>query len=407
MKFLITGANFSNKGAQSMLFIAVDEIRKHLKDAEIYFTTYEDIEVSGYKFKAVFSNPFAQDIALQQEMRAGFLYAKCFTKECIKRLLGRKASFQKMISLRKIMPSIDVIIDVSGFAFGKKWPAANQEFHLNNIRLAKKYNIPIYLMPQSFGSFDYPSDKAYLLKELEDLLKYPKIIFAREQQGKDALEQEFHLTNVKLSSDLVLQNAGVNLSNVYETVPEIMLPELSDKGNVAIIPNKQCFNHGDKDKNLAIYKAIIQKLLADGKNIYVFRHSHEDLEICKLIYDMFDGNEKVYLLTNDFSCFEYDQFIRKFDFVICSRFHGIVHAYRNYKPAIALGWEIKYMELALAVGQEAYSFDITDNSLQIEKILAAIESLNNSFTEESKIIEEKLEKIREDNCFNYIDELNN
>ena len=37
MKVLITGANFNNKGAQSMLFVTVDEIRKRIPDCEIYF----------------------------------------------------------------------------------------------------------------------------------------------------------------------------------------------------------------------------------------------------------------------------------------------------------------------------------------------------------------------------------
>ena len=34
---LIVGANIENKGAQSMLFITVDEIKKRIPDGEVFF----------------------------------------------------------------------------------------------------------------------------------------------------------------------------------------------------------------------------------------------------------------------------------------------------------------------------------------------------------------------------------
>ena len=37
LKVLITGANYNNKGAQSMLFVTIDEIKKRIPDSEIYF----------------------------------------------------------------------------------------------------------------------------------------------------------------------------------------------------------------------------------------------------------------------------------------------------------------------------------------------------------------------------------
>lgn len=35
-RVLIVGANFENKGSQSMLFITVDEIKKRISDCEIF-----------------------------------------------------------------------------------------------------------------------------------------------------------------------------------------------------------------------------------------------------------------------------------------------------------------------------------------------------------------------------------
>ena len=40
--FMITGGNFTNKGAQSMIMITVSEIRKRFSDADIYILPNDD-----------------------------------------------------------------------------------------------------------------------------------------------------------------------------------------------------------------------------------------------------------------------------------------------------------------------------------------------------------------------------
>jgi len=404
MKILITGANFENKGAQSMLFITVDEIRKRNKNAEIYFSTSEKCSLQNYRFKSVYLTSLTQQIALSKNSLSLPLI-KNIIRDCIRFILGRKKNIWQFTKLRELMPDIDVIIDVSGFALGQKWGANSQETYLNNIRIAKKYNIPIYLMPQSFGGFSYSDDKKYLLPEIKKLLKYPRVIFAREKAGYTELTKRFKLNNVKLSSDLVLQNKSIELNNIYRKISELNIPELKTSGNTAIIPNAQCFKHGNSEKNLSLYKNIIDALINMNRHVYIFRHSEKDFEICKMIYDMYGQNKNLHILSNDFSCIEYDKFINQFDFIICSRFHGIVHAYRNSIPAIALGWEIKYTELTALMSQEKFCFDITDENLKTDNIISAVKYLDKNFGSEKNIIKNKLVEIRRNNCFDSVEEL--
>lgn len=404
MKILITGANFENKGAQSMLFITADEIRKRAGNAEIYFSTSEKCNLRNYRFKSVYLTTLTQKIALSKHY-ISLPFIKNTLRDCIRFILGRKKNIWQFTRLRELMPDIDVIIDVSGFALGQKWSAGSQEDYLNNIRIAKKYNIPMYLMPQSFGGFSYSDDKKYLLPEIKELLKYPRVIFAREKAGYTELTKRFRLNNVKLSADLVLQNKSIELSNIYRKIPDLTIPELKTSGNTAIIPNMQCFKHGDREKNLALYKSIIDSLISMGRHVYIFRHSAKDFEICQLIYDMYGKNKNLHLLTNDFSCIEYDRFINQFDFIICSRFHGIVHAYRNGIPAIALGWEIKYTELTARMSQEKFCFNITDDNLKTEDIISAVKYLDSNYGKERNVIENRLTEIRRDNCFDAVSEL--
>jgi colanic acid/amylovoran biosynthesis protein len=259
------------------------------------------------------------------------------------------------------------------------------------------------MMPQSFGSFDYPKDKEFLLKEIAELLKYPNVIFAREKEGYQMLIKQFGLSNVRLSTDLVLQNNGITISNIYKRpLEKVIFPEVVN-GAVAVIPNTQCFNHGDKDKNIQMYKKIISHLVDKKKKVYIFRHSREDFPICKLIAEQFD-DENVVLLDNDFSCLEYDEFVKKFDFVICSRFHGCVHAYRHYIPCILLGWAIKYQELAENVEQGDYAFDITSQNFNPNNVITAIDKLIADCNKESLIIKEHVVEIQKYNCFDQIEE---
>lgn len=404
MKFLITGANFNNKGAQSMLFITMDEIMKRSNNAEIWFATVETMDFRNYRFRKVYMNTLAQDIALQKK-NAPLLQIKGYLKDCVKFVLGKRQNLWMTTELKELMPQIDVIIDVSGFALGNKWSAASQEKYLNNIRLARKYQKPIYLMPQSFGGFEYPEESRYLLQEIGELLKYPRIVFAREPQGEQALKSNFHLTNVRASYDLVLQNNGVDLNHIFKKPPTLKIPSITGKKQVALIPNQQCFRHGDEEKSLSLYCNVIQYLTNQGMTVHVCHHSGDDADCSRRIYAQFSSDPNVKLIDQDFSCFEYDAFVKQFSFIVCSRFHGIVHAYRNSVPAIALGWEIKYLELAKAVGQENFAFDITEEAFDEHILETALLQMSKSFQQQRSCITEKLHEIQKQNCFDAISEL--
>lgn len=425
MNFLIVGANFRNKGAQSMLFITVDELKKRVPDCNVYFATDEKYDEDLYVFKKFYYSDVSKLIALEPDsLITKTKKIKRWAKDVIKFVIGQRQDLFCYNDTTDQFGKINFVIDISGFNIGSKWSVNQQESFINNIRLAKKYNTPIALMPQSFGDFNYSKKQEHILPEIEKWFKYPKLIFAREKEGYNDLMEQFHLTNVKLSTDLVLQNTDVNINNIYKKLPKMKLPSVrksSEKGIsnlVAIIPNRQCFNHGDEKINIRLYKKIILNLLSRKKTIYLFRHSKEDLEVCYMIVQQFSkdteiknknegrtsyNNGSIILLDNDFSCFEYDVFIKNFDFIICSRFHGCVHAYRNSIPCILLGWATKYQELAENVGQKKYAFDITDKNVKIDKIVSTIDDMIENCVKESKIIKEHVYEIQKYNCFDQIE----
>ena len=204
------------------------------------------------------------------------------------------------------------------------------------------------------------------------------------------------------STDLVLQNKGIDENNLYRYRHTAQLPYVEQEA-VGIVPNAQCFRHGDAAKNKALYRAVVGKLLDSGRQVYVFRHSAEDLDICRQIKEDFAKEKRVHLLENDFSCLEYDEFIRRFTFIVCSRYHGIVHAYRNKIPCIALGWAVKYKELADNVGQGRYVFDMTQESCTREGVVDAVDKMLTQYRRESEVIGQHVKKIQDENCFAWLE----
>ncbi len=404
-KILITGANYNNKGAQSMLFITIDELKKRIPDCDIYFGCgLMDPKVEHGAFKQICYSREGRYIAVGGR-KAVFNYGVAVAKALIAICKGKKAPYLfRFMDVRKYTPQMDLIIDVSGFTLGDKWSRRTNENFLNVIRLAKRYDIPMFVMPQSFGPFAFPDKLKDLKKEIAKLLAYPKVVFAREKEGYDFLTKDFGLTNVELSSDLVLQNTGVDLNNIFTVIPKLHVPQITTSGNVAVIPNSQCFRHGEEERILEIYRQLLDVLLKAGRNVYVFQHSGEDFPYCKKIVEQYGEHERLHLLQQNLSCLEYDVFVRQFDCIICSRFHGIVHAYRNHVPVLALGWAVKYRELTALVGQSRYIYDITAPDCDVQGMKAALSHMLEHIEEEQQTIEECVQKIQADNCFSCISE---
>lgn len=403
--FLITGANFANKGAESMLYVTTDELRKRFPSCNIYFAVRSDYPQEIYTFRKIFYSPGTLRIAFGGP-DAFMAMCKETAKHAVKFLLGRRnRPLRDCSALSKCIAVTDALIDISGYSLGSKWGNRVPEYYINKLMLAKKFNVPVYLMPQSFGPFDYTPD---VMKEAKPLLKkalaYPRIIFARENEGYDSLTELFGLKNVRLSADLVLQNSGIEIANVFRIPPAISVPRIeSEKELAGIVPNMRCFDHGNKDEILRTYTEIIKYILFQGYKVILFRHSREDIEACAEIKKIFADDENVIVIENEFSCLEYNEFVKQFEFLVCSRYHGLVHAYKNNIPCVALGWAVKYKRLAENLNQGSYVFDITGH-VDTERIIHALRELINNYDDEKKMIRERLVMIQKNNCFDAVEE---
>lgn len=386
---IITGGELFNKGAQAMTFITVDEIRKRYPDYKIYLLSEMDLARSE-KERLQYAFDFMGWYPIK--------FARCQHNLPL-RLLCKFRNGSELAQCEAIYKNCDAMIDISGYALGSNWSLQNNRRYLNHLEFARAFDVPVYLMSQSFGPFEFGEAHPGIDERCRKLLPSCRTILAREQEGYDALVNTYDLTNVQMAPDVVLNNKGIELANIFKTIPDMNLPEI-EHCSIAVIPNGRSLAAGNSEEVLELYGAAIRRGLQQKKTVYLLHHATSDAKICKQLKTLFP-EEKVVVLEQEFSCLEFNELVKNFDYLVASRFHSIVHAFKNGIPCIALGWAKKYEDLLNQFGQSKYLFDVR-NSPHEEEITAAMEQLECRREEESAVILSRLESVQRNNVFDIL-----
>lgn len=389
-KIVITGGEFQNKGAQSMTYIVIDEMKKRFPMYEIVVVSPFDAEMEqkNLSFKVI-DMPSLIPVLMRTSIKQWLYYTiKGYNRE-------------KVLEADAFFRDVDLMIDVSGFALGSAWNEYENEAYLNKIMCAKHYNIPMIIMPQSFGPFNYPNEyRRRLLKKIKKYLSYPIVVFAREKRGFDMLVEDFHLQNVQNHCDMVLNNKGIDLNSIYINVPKTKKIQIKSN-SVAFMPSSTAANAKNDAQMFALYKHIVSTLVSLQKNVYLMYHSNIDKDITEELANSFGECNQVFYLSEELNSNDFSDLIETFDYAISSRYHAIVHAYKKGVPCLTIGWADKYFELLSMFNQERYLFDV--HSIPSEKCIdEAIVDLDGSWRRESLVINEIVRKAQEHNIFDIV-----
>lgn len=347
---IITGVNFNNKGAQAMMF-------------HLYY--YLQKKWPGKKVVALCKNTEEQLKGYREryKIRAVSCYLADFfyVEGGLYRLAGRIKGIQgrrNCLRLQKILQNTDLCVDASGFNFSSKFGLFDNYAWLKNIEIMKRHKIPVVIMPQSFGPFDFPDWYGWVLKaKAQKILQYPKKIFAREQAGFDDLKEQFHVKRLFLSPDLVLLGNDLKPKAFYRNLASMKRYEVVDE-SVVVVPNQKLKTHSTDLNGEIIYVSTIKALLQENKKVYIIRHCDSDKKFCESLSQIFQDSRNVFYIDEDLDCIEYAELIRQFDFAVVSRYHGIVHSYKAGTPCVVIGWADKYQELTQQLSQNQYMMDL-------------------------------------------------
>lgn len=396
---LITGGELFNKGAEAMTFTTVSEMKEKFPDKEIILLStmdYEKTETEKAKYKF-------RMLPLNNEIKFKLLggIRKGLWKLYRQVRKTNKNNYKHLVSeMEGILKDTHAIIDISGYALSSQWGTMSNIDYVTRVTLAKKYGIPFYIMPQSIGPFEYGGISQTIMDYLiRNNLNYPEIIYAREPEGYQLLTEKYHLTNVEESPDLVLLNREVDYSNVFHEEPQV--DEYNEINGVGITPNMKNFEHGNKEAIIDMYKHIIDTLLEKDENVYLIRHSQEDLDACKILKELYSQEDRVIMVENELSSYEFNSFIKKLKFLIGSRYHSIIHAYKNNTPSIAIGWATKYKVLLDKFDQSQYIFDVR-GKINTAEIVEAVNDLYVNYEVEENKIANKMELFQEKNIFDIV-----
>lgn len=407
MNIIIIGGSHTNKGAQTMLFITVYEIMRRYPTYNIYYCDKErKNNVKGnLKFNYLCERTFIDALRCMTKRKTTSykIYKNfySFVRNIKNNNLVKEASIDYA---KAVIEKTCFVIDVSGYAVSSKFYKGSRKL-LGIIDMLHSLSVPIVLMPQSFGPFDYEDDiKDKMQQDIRRVLRYPEMIFAREKAGYKILK-EYGIENLELSSDLVLQNRFFDIGTIADVnrVPT-SIPNVKTNGNVAIIPNeKVLINSRNEDEFYAIYALVIKTLLELGKNIYLVWHSNEDFKICQKIKGMI-SSDHLYIVEEELNFWQFEKYIENFDYAVASRFHSIIHSFKHGIPCIGLGWAVKYQELFASCSQQEYVFDVSDED-KLSKIVDAIKKMDANYINESRVITEHVSEIQKNNCFDKLFEI--
>jgi len=395
---IITGGELFNKGAQSMTFAVVQELRRRFPDHSVFLLSGMDYERDEQEKAQYTFGILPMSAGLIIELTGGLGKSLVW----LRKGLGGKRYYDRecIATLDEILRKSDLMVDISGYGLSSQRGLYSSISYLLKMRLAKKYNIKCIVMPQSFGPFNYVGPLEPIMDYLiRKYMSYPEVIYAREREGYEMLTQRYGLDNVKKSYDLVLLSDEIELSSVYKSPPHF--PAVDHIDGVGIVPNAKNFIHGNATDILCVYDRTIEELCSDGNQVYIIRHSEEDADICRKMKKRYAENGNVVLVDRDMSCMEYDQLVRQLRFVIASRYHSIIHAYRNGIPCIAIGWASKYKELLELFGQDRYLFDVREG-IDIDVYIETLTIMQNQYNEESTKIANKLGWIQSEKLFDIV-----
>lgn len=388
--FIVTGIQMRNKGSQAMFLSLRHSLQSQFKDCEVvgFADKYDSPE--KYSFTLLPFGNYARFILKYRLYRFPPLVAAAsFILGKLRKSDKWRGKIPKMAGA---LLRADAILDASGYTLGSGWPKESGMRLLNAIDLAKQYNKKMVLLPQSFGPFDWGEpDDAEFLALVKEKLSYPSKIYAREKEGYACLTQ-LGLDNVELSADMVIRERPFpGASDIFSDYGARKV-EYPPANSVGFIINQNVFRIGDEQSVFDLYARMIEELISNGEKVCILNTSTADNEIVESVLERVADRQKVAIIGGEYSSPELIDIISKFKYVVASRYHSVVFAYRSGVPAVILGWASKYDDLAALFQQQDYVFDI--RTANADQIIAQVSEMGKKYKEESQRINSCREEVQ-------------
>ncbi|MBT4511718.1 MAG: polysaccharide pyruvyl transferase family protein [Chloroflexi bacterium] len=374
MNILITGAGFENKGAEAMLRTVQAELNKRLPDAE-FFLWRSPQRVCRSAF-----NSGCYPLQLPYEKCGPFshwakghrvrLLLWCLLEHCwdrdVKNTLASFASGQFVsrafgLFLNRRKASANVLIDISGFAYGDSWGTFAFRDIVPLIEYCARKEKSVIFLPQAWGSFDKPEVRG----ALRQLLSYERAyVYSRDKCSCHYLEQALEQPqgSIPVTPDIVFGFQG-GTPEQGERIVRNMGCSLS-RPIIGLAPNMQVYKRvagsGMGNKYLQVLVHLVDychkhcdvDVVLQSNNISLSQDRVDDRYLCSLIALSIANSERCFMTQEPLTAEATKALVGRFDYLIASRFHSLVFAFSQGIPGMAVSWSHKYRELFSLFGME-------------------------------------------------------
>lgn len=342
MIILITGANFNNKGAQLMLYTLNENIKRYLPQAIVCVSPLLGNLETLQKLNIKTLNFPLYHYGIGRKFKLPFIFPNL-----VKLYLRKKGIFS---SGEIALTNVNVVMDISGYAFGDKWgnlPTENLLYFINKMKINES---KFLLLPQAFGPFSNSQIKGDIRKIIQNV----DLIFAREQASFEFLNENIGTNkNLYIAPDITLT------FNQYTEKVSNLPPDFC-----IIVPNSQMLiraNQSWKESYIDVLERVTNLILQNSKlNVMVLIHAQKDGADAKIgtaLYNKYKEqfSKRIYLYHED-DPLKIKSIIAKALFLFGSRFHALASALSSNVPCISTSWLHKYEMLFSEYKCDGYNF---------------------------------------------------
>ena len=366
MKIVLTGAGFTNKGAEAMLLTVVTELAKRIPAVEFYLYRLRISERPQASARGIPALYWPGD-STGGRLGLRWWSAKELGIKRIAKTLGAIQDSERLLAiayaeyLQRTVGRIDAVIDISGFAYGDNWGASRVRWSGPLLECGLEHPMPIIYLPQAWGAFEESDVRDATLKLLAiDGTAF----FSRDAKSSEYLEELLSCSSgsIRVCPDIVFAFDGGG-----RDAGEMVLAKMGCSRRrpiVGISPNMQIYRRtagtGTENTYVQGISGFVRRCLdrhdvdivLQSNEIDAFGETADDRYLCGLIEESVDGSDRVLMTRDVLTAEQTAGLIGCFDYLIGSRFHSLVFALSQGVACTALGWSPKYSELLAAFGMK-------------------------------------------------------
>ncbi len=372
----IRDANFINKGAELMLRTILKELSKRIPEFQAAVFPIDDRADARASLGIKHILPSLGRGRLSfTVLGKGERVAAALGGENYRKLLRHYG----LVNVR--MP--DALVDMSGYAFADTSRRRVSKDFLCLTSTYKRRGAPVILLPQAFGPFT----RGFLRRRFRRITENVDLMFARDA------ESYLHVREVAPEFPHVYVAPDITLYDGYDGRD----PGFAGEPYCCFIPNHAVLSRtGDRwaGKYEGCMRAAVSTTLDQGlcAKILVYSTEAADALLASRLAADFDSARVEVIAEED--PYELKRILANSQLAVSSRYHGLVSAFSQGTPAIALGWAHKYSALFADFEMAAYSLDHRTSPEEVaEKSRLLLDSERNA--EIRQILRRRLQEMAE------------